>query len=90
MFELGNRVATLGIVKAMEDDSSFINEVAQCMKRHRSCDWGIICDEDKKANDDAVINGDRILSAYETSKGKIWIITEADRSVTTTLFPHEY
>ena len=36
------------------------------------------------------VNGDRIFGAYETSAGRIWIITESDRSATTILFPHEY
>ena len=44
----------------------------------------------KAENDRALESGDRILSAYETSHGKIWIITEWDRSVTTILFPSEY
>ena len=35
--------------------------------------------------------GFRILSAYMLKTGvKIWIITEADRSVTTFLLPDEY
>ncbi|MFW9688731.1 type I restriction endonuclease subunit M, partial [Vibrio parahaemolyticus] len=46
--------------------------------------------EDKKANDEATHNGQRVLSAYELFGQKIWIITEWDRSVTTMLFPHEY
>jgi hypothetical protein len=45
---------------------------------------------DKELNDLAVKTGERILEAYETSKGKIWIITEWDRSATTILFPNEY
>ena len=42
-------------------------------------------------NDEAIKNGnDRILASYETSKGKIYIITENDRSATTILFTNEY
>jgi len=48
-------------------------------------------DEDKRANDVALVNGDRLLSAYRTLLGvKIWIITEADRSSTCTLLPSDY
>jgi hypothetical protein len=42
-------------------------------------------------NDEALAYGDRILSAYRTLRGmKLWIITEADRSLTTILLPEEY
>ena len=35
--------------------------------------------------------GGRVFSAYELRDGtRIWIITEADRSVTTILLPEEY
>lgn len=35
-------------------------------------------------------DGGRLMGTYKTCKGKVWIITEADRSVTTVLFPREY
>jgi len=36
-------------------------------------------------------NGGRLFSAYQlTQHSKLWIITEADRSVTTLLLPEEY
>ena len=48
-------------------------------------------DEGKETNDNALRNGnDRILAAYNTSEGKIYIITEHDLSYTTILFTHEY
>lgn len=60
-------------------------------ERHCNKDWGEMDEEDKVLNDAAVENGeDRFFSIYETCKGRIWIITEADRSVTTILFPSEY
>ena len=59
--------------------------------RHANCDWGSICEEDKKENDESLKNGCRLLSQYELpDKTKIWIITEADRSSTTMLFPEDY
>ena len=45
---------------------------------------------DKQQNDMALTNGSRILSCYEVEGSKFWIITEADRSVTTVLLPEEY
>lgn len=47
-------------------------------------------EEDKASNEQALIEGSRIMGAYQTCKGKIWIITEADRTATTILFPSEY
>jgi hypothetical protein len=54
-------------------------------------DWGDVDQEDQAANDHALEDGSRLLSAYTTLKGqRIWIITEADRSATTILLPEEY
>ncbi len=59
--------------------------------RHVAGDWGTVDAEDWKLNDQAVLGGTRILSAYTTLKGKtIWIITEANRSSSCLLTPDEY
>ena len=65
------------------------------MSRYIACDWGDMCKEDWESNDEAVASGnDRIFAAYKYDDvhpdWKIWIITEWDRSVTTSLFPCEY
>ncbi|MDB5350132.1 MAG: hypothetical protein JWN86_1379 [Planctomycetota bacterium] len=59
--------------------------------------WGAdLCEEDRLLNDEALIDGSRLLSAYRTLRGeKLWIITEAAddngrRSSTTVLLPDEY
>ena len=66
-------------------------EIQEALGRHHSGDWGNLCQEDKKANDAALNQGARLLSAYHTRSGtKFWIITEADRSVTTVLLPEDY
>ena len=88
-FELGMQVVTAGIHNAMELPL-FAFEVGVAMERYCNKDWGIMCEEDKAMNDQALLDGNRIMGAYQTCKGKIWIITEADRSVTTVLFPDEY
>ena len=52
---------------------------------------GELYPEDCDLNDQAVKYGDRILSAYKLGAGqRLWVITEADRSVTTLLLPSEY
>jgi hypothetical protein len=64
------------------------------LRRHRYGDFGTVDAEDQAANLSAIQYGSRILSAYEIGPvgkvEKIWIITEADRSVTTLLLPSEY
>ena len=87
-FPLGRVVATPGALRALEDANQ--NPV-EFLERHQAGDWGELCDEDKDENEFSVRNGFRILSAYRTQNDvKIWIITEADRSATTFLLPHEY
>jgi hypothetical protein len=89
LFSLGQVVATAGVAHEMRD-SLFHDAVWDCLALHSQGNWGDLDAEDKQANDRAVLIGDeRILSSYQTVK-KIWIITEADRSVTTVLFPYEY
>ncbi len=89
--KLGRLVWTRGVNQKIAEDAKFAGFVLDCLKRHGAGGWGDLGDEDKKANDAALRDGGRLLSAYE-QKGlpKIWIITEWDRSVTTVLFPDEY
>jgi hypothetical protein len=90
-FELGEVVATASIAERMDSFPSFSLFVYNSLTRHIKGDWGELCQEDKDANDSAVIEGDRIVSSYNYSDNvKIWIITEWDRSVTTILYPSEY
>ena len=50
-----------------------------------------VSEDDWKENDNAVKNGERVLSSYRAPDGtKFWIITEWDRSYTTVLLPEEY
>jgi hypothetical protein len=83
---LGRVVATPGALGSISD-----RELLDALARHASGDWGYVDEEDRKANDAALRDGARILSAYRTERGtKFWIITEADRSATTVLLPGEY
>jgi hypothetical protein len=59
--------------------------------RHEMGDWGEICEEDRQENELSLVEGFRLMSVYRTANGtKFWIITEADRSVTTVLLPEDY
>ena len=93
-FSLGQIVSTPGALHACPADIIF-----NALTRHALGDWGCVCDEDAESNDAATHGGSRVLSAYQIdpiqpSEGHgantLWIITEADRSVTTVLLPSEY
>ena len=84
--ELGKIVATPGALRAVSELC-----IMQALFRHVQGDWGDVCREDREANDWALSHGERLLSSYHTKEHvKFWIITEADRSVTTVLLPEEY
>ena len=89
-FNLGQAVMTRGIAEKMEQDKEFAKFVNVSFIRHANGDWGEMCEEDKQANEDALIHEERLFSSYTKGEWKIWIITEWDRSVTTILFPSEY
>lgn len=90
MVEYGNILVTRGIANEMGNNRVFAREIATAFIRYQRKDWGDLCQEDKDMNDQVIETQGRILAAYQTSKGKIWIITEWDRSATTILFPCEY
>ncbi len=88
LFSLGETVMTIGAKEALTESNQLPNEF---LTKHQTGDWGTVGKADWRENDLSVKEGFRILSAYKTVKGeKIWIITEADRSVTTVLLPSEY
>lgn len=88
-FELGDVYLTPGAVEALEEADVL---GLRYLTRHAMGDWGDVSDDDKRANDRALVDGSRIFSAYilPVTGEKIWIITEADRSKTTFLLPDEY
>ncbi len=90
-FSLGRMVLTRGVNDQVADDEDFAKLVATSLARHATGDWGDLSADDATENDYSVDRHLRLLSAYETKElPKIWIITEADRSATTVLFPDEY
>jgi len=90
-FTLGQLVFTRGINDKVAADVQFARFVTESLRRHAKGDWGDLCQEDRKENELSLKKGFRLLSAYERNGlPKIWIITEADRSATTVLFPDEY
>ena len=85
-FPMGQLYCTPGVMECVSRI-----ELESDLRRHLRCDWGDLCEEDKKRNDLALKHGGRLFSAYTcTPNTRIWIITEADRSATTILLPEEY
>ena len=88
LFPLGQVVAIPGALEALEAAGQ---APAEFLRRHVTGDWGEVPPEDAQENELSVREGFRILSAYTLATDvKIWLITEADRSVTTLLLPEEY
>ena len=88
LFDLGQLVATPGALAALEKTGQ---NAMDLLSRHVRGDWGELAKEDREENNLSLEKGFRLLSSYRTTAGdKIWVITEADRSVTTLLLPEEY
>jgi len=92
-FQLGRTVATPASLRVLEDSNQTPHEF---LHRHVHGDWGDLSADDAEANEEALQDGSRILSAYILASGKkIWVITEAEndegkRASTTILLPDEY
>jgi hypothetical protein len=84
---LGRVVATPGALKLL---SEIGEDPFDYLARHATGDWGDLCAFDRRQNQIALREGLRVLSSYEIPTGRVWIITEADRSVTIILLPEEY
>ena len=84
---LGKVVATPGALKLL---SEMGEDLFGYIARHATGDWGDLCAFDRRQNEIALRDGYRVFSSYDVSAERVWIITEADRSVTTILLPEEY
>lgn len=84
---------TAGISYKTKESLKFSKEIASCIERYKKRDWGDLGTEDIKSNQDAIKNGGRVLAAYNTSEGKVYLITSdalAEEWLTTILFASEY
>ena len=84
---LGRVVATPGALKLLLEAGGHPFDY---LARHATGDWGELCAFDRRQNEIALRDGYRVLSSYDVLAGRVWITTEADRSVTTILLPEEY
>ncbi len=89
-FKLGDVTMTAGVYDYCKAHCLLPTAPVMLVARHAMGDWGEICEEDRDSNQFALIHGGRIMSVYRVGSRKVWVVTEADRSVTTLLFPDEY
>lgn len=85
LFPLGRVVITANAHNRLREDA-----VQASLARHANGDWGNVCEDDRSENELSLEQGFRLLSVYEDRSQIFWIITEADRSVTTILMPEDY
>ncbi len=86
VLRLGRIVATPSALNSLMQD-----DILKGIQRHQAGDWGDLTNDNRAANDRALAEGTRIISAYNAANGtRFWIITEADRSATTVLLPEDY
>jgi hypothetical protein len=89
LFPLGQLVATPGALALLAGAGE---DPAVLLARHVSGDWGEVPPEDARENEHSLREGFRIVSSYPVGGGgaRVWLITEADRSLTCILLPEEY
>jgi len=86
LFNLGQLFITSNAQEQISE-----TDVFRALDRHAAGDWGEVGLEDWQLNDQALIEGSRLLSVYwSMSRKRFWIITEADRSSSTVLMPEDY
>ena len=97
-FALGQVVATPGALRLLQQSGT---DAMALLMRHVTGDWGDVCAEDAQENELSLAEGFRLMSVYALPLGdrvatdadtrkRVWLITEADRSVTTLLLPGDY
>lgn len=79
-------------VTAAANETLTAHDIQTAVNQHASGQWGDLDEFDRKANERALTHGGRLVSVYksETGTGRFYVITEADRSVTTILLPSDY
>lgn len=98
-FNVGHVVTTYTINNLnnlMMADKPFKEEVCACLEKYVNKDFGVLSEEDKQVNENALQYPDDLylLGAYQTSVGEIYIITNRatsvpEENVTTICFPDE-
>lgn len=86
-FRLGQMLTTIGVLELCKHRHI---DLGPLIDRHASGDWGDVDDAEREANEAALETGGRIVSIYHPHGVRVLIVTEADRSQTVAMLPHEY
>ncbi len=85
-FSMGRMVVTSNALASLA-----LEDINLGLVRHSRCDWGDVCEEDRKVNERGVLEEGMILSSYQSAKGvRFWVITDPGHEVTTVLLPEDY
>jgi hypothetical protein len=84
---LGREMSTPGALEVLAEAGE---DPLRYLAHHSSEDWGNLDEDDRWENEWALGNDWRVLSSYPVGEKTVWVITEANRSVTTILLPEEY
>ena len=93
---LGQVVMTRAVSVSVEAQPILLVFAMGCLGRHQRGDWGDVGPGDWRESDWSITHGGRLLSAYDlpdaitSTDRRLWIITDADRSATTILWPSDY
>jgi hypothetical protein len=88
LFPLGRIVITAGTVALLQANEAVrLLKAVRLLNRHLNGDWGELDAHDWHANSLALREGHRLLRNNGFHGARVWIITEADRTVTTILLP---
>jgi hypothetical protein len=79
------------IVTTSHARSKVTNEaIWSALYKHVTGDWGGLDEHDLQVNDRDLVEGNRLVSLYQSASGvKFYIITESNRSVTAVLLPED-
>ena len=84
-FNLGRLCVTQNVASAVPAD-----EILKAVERHAAGDWGLLDQTAWQENDQALRNGKRLFSVYQSSAGlRFWVISEPNRATTTILLPED-
>lgn len=81
-----------GVMDLIAHDPTWATLISACAVRHLSGDWGELDAHDHRINDNAAVSGGRVLSRFTIGPDStiIYVITEADRSLTSLILADEY
>jgi hypothetical protein len=86
LFRLGEITVTPNAIVQLSPD-----DLWTAIGRHQAGDWGDLDEAGRQENSRSLENGSCLCSIYHAANGtRFYVITEADRSVTTVLLPEDY